>query len=76
MPELTIKYSDSKTLDELKKLAKSLNFSIKLKKDQKVKEVSIIKGDPNARTSELKTIFSNSNFDAKQLRKEAWSRKW
>lgn len=74
MPELTIKYTDKKTLDVLRELAKSLNFSIKLKKDKEVKTASIIPADPSIEISDIKEIFSKYNLNASKLRKDAWSR--
>ncbi len=42
--------------------------------NKKLKSI-LIPGDPSVDISELKEIFSGSNIDAKQLRKEAWERK-
>jgi hypothetical protein len=80
MPELIIKYKNKKTLEALKDFAKYFEFSvvtpqvISKGKTSKSKAVKIIPADSTIDTSELETIFSNKNLDAKQLREDAWLR--
>jgi hypothetical protein len=80
MSELTIKYKNKRTLDALLEFAKYFDFSIILpsKSKGKISEingVSIIRANNSIDTSELETIFSTNNFDAKEIREKAWKRK-
>jgi len=79
MPELIIKYKSKKTLNALLDFAKYFDFSIILpskskEKITKINGVSIIPSDSSIDTSELETIFSAKNIDARQLRQKAWQR--
>jgi hypothetical protein len=79
MPELIIKYKNKKTLDALLDFAKYFNFSIILpskskEKFKKINGVSIIPADSSIDTSELESIFSAKNIDAKALRQKTWQR--
>jgi hypothetical protein len=79
MPELIIKYKSKKTLDALLDFAKYFNFSVILpskSKEQitKINGVSVIPADSSIDTSELESIFSAKNIDAKVLRQKAWQR--
>ncbi len=74
MPELVIKYKNKKTLEALKDFAKYFEFSLVtpqvISKEKSIKSngVKIVPADKTINTSELETIFSNKNLDAKQLR--------
>jgi hypothetical protein len=75
MPELIIKYKSKKTLDALLDFAKYFDFSIILpskskEKITKINGVSIIPADNSIDTSELESIFSAKNIDAKELRQK------
>ena len=80
MPELIIKYKNKKTLEVLKDFSKYFDFSVVIpqiitkEKASGSNGVKIIPADKTIDTSELETIFSNKNLDAKQLRNEAWLR--
>ncbi len=79
MPELVIKYKSKRALDALIDFSKYFDFSVvlpaKLKKGQnKINGVTIIPADGTIDTSELETIFSNKNIDARKLRQDAWQR--
>lgn len=76
MPEVVIKYKKPETLKILKLLAKYLDFEIVPKnEDNKINGVSFIPGDKTIDIQELSKIFTGKNLDAKQLRKDAWTRK-
>jgi len=80
MPELIIKYKNKRTLDALLDFAKYFDFSVILpskskEKIIKINGVSIISADSSVDTSELESIFSTNNIDAKELRQQAWQRK-
>ena len=80
MPELIIKYKNKRTLDALLDFAKYFDFSVILpskskEKIIKIDGVSIISADSSVDTSELESIFSTNNIDAKELRQQAWQRK-
>lgn len=79
MPEIVIKYSDSKTLKVLKALSEYLNFTVSSTSEKKKKEFVIngipaIPGDKSVDISEMQEIFSGKNIDAKKLRQKAWQR--
>ncbi len=79
MPELIIKYKSKKTLDALLDFAKYFDFSIIMPSKSKgriakINGVSILKADSSVDTSELESIFSSKNIDAKELRHKAWQR--
>ena len=79
MPEIIIKYSDSKTLKVLKTLSQYLNFTLstpskKGKKEFFINGVPAIPGDSSIDISEMKEIFTGRNIDAKKLRQKAWQR--
>jgi hypothetical protein len=79
MPEITIKYNDSKTLKVLKTLSEYLNFTFstpskKVKKEFFINGVPAIPGDSSIDISEMRNIFTGRNIDAKQLRQKAWQR--
>lgn len=81
MPEITIKYSDSKTLKMLKALSEYFDFSVsapqKGKKDELVyiNGVPMVPGDTSVDISDMDAIISRNNMNAKKLRQEAWQRK-
>ena len=79
MPELIIKYKSKKTLEALLDFAKYFDFSIisstkSKEKSTKINGVSIIPADSSVDTSELESIFSAKDIDAKELRQKAWQR--
>ena len=80
MPEITIKYSDSKTLKVLKALSGYLNFTFSAapkkndKKELLINGVPAISGDNSIDISEMEKIFTGRNIDAKKLREKAWQR--
>jgi len=80
MPEITIKYNDSKTLKVLQALSELLDFTLSSAKKEKKRKipgnnVSITPGDPSIDISELNNIFTGKNIDAKELRSKTWQRK-
>lgn len=81
MKEIIIQYEESRTLEMLKSLAKYFDFRIVTKETTKKKAARLedsdgyVRGDKTIDTSDLTEIFSKGNWDAKQLREEAWSRK-
>jgi hypothetical protein len=79
MPEITIKYNDSKTLKVLKTLSEYMDFTFttppkKKKKEFFINGVRAIPGDSSVDISEMKKIFTGQNIDAKKLRQKAWQR--
>ncbi len=84
MPEVTIKYKNSKTLDALKELSKRFDFVISKPKSEKKKPlpentftingVTVIRGNPSIDISEMSDVFTGKNINAKELRKAAWQR--
>jgi uncharacterized protein YlxP (DUF503 family) len=79
MPEVIIKYKDSKTLKALKALSEYFNFTVATssknsKKNFFINGVSVIAGDSSVDMSEMDKIFSGNKVDAKQLRERAWQR--
>ncbi len=79
MPEITIKYHDSKTLKVLKTLSEYLNFTFSPTPKKKDKEffingVHAIPGDSSIDITEMQKIFTGRNIDAKKLRQKAWQR--
>ncbi len=81
MPEITIKYTDSKILKMLKALSGFFDFSVSAPKKGKKEELVYINGVPmvpgNASVdiSDMGAIISRNNMNAKKLRQEAWQRK-
>jgi hypothetical protein len=73
MPELVIKYKNKKTLNALTDFAKYFEFSI-IKPKEKITGLTIISGDNTIDTSELETVFTGKNLNAKQLRENVWQR--
>jgi hypothetical protein len=73
MPELVIKYKNKRTLNALMDFAKYFEFSI-VKPEKKVNGVTVILGDKTIDTSELETVFTGKNLNAKQLRESVWKR--
>lgn len=80
MPELVIKYKNKRTLEVLMDLARYFDFSVVVpqnvdkSKPTSINGVQIIPADSSVDTSDLKTIFSAKELDAKQLRTSAWQR--
>jgi len=84
MPEVTIKYKDSKTLEALKDFSKYFDFIISKPKNKKkealpkntftINGVTVIRGDSSIDISEMSDVFTGKNINAKELRKEAWQR--
>jgi hypothetical protein len=77
MPEITIKYNNSKTLKLLKELSEYLDFSFsqpRKSKNQTINGVTIIPGDKSADVSNMGKVFTGRNIDAKKLRQAAWRR--
>ena len=77
MPEVVIKYKKPETLKILKSLAKYLDFKVSSSKVDPVSinGVTIIPADKNVDPSDLTELFTRTNVDAANLRKEAWQRK-
>jgi hypothetical protein len=78
MPELIIKYNDSRTLQVLTDLAKYFDYEIAPSKSVKSnslgQDIVLIAGDSSINPDELTTIFTGKNLDAQSLRKETWKR--
>ncbi len=82
MPEVTITYKNSKTLEALKDLSKRFDFSISKPTKKEIPPentftingVTIIRGNPSIDISEMSDVFTGKNIDAKELRKAAWQR--
>jgi len=80
MPELIIKYKSKRTLKALMDFSKYFDFSVvvpsKSSKENSltINGVTVIPADNSIDISELETIFSNRNINAKQLRQDAWQR--
>ena len=79
MPEVTIKYKDSKTLKALKALSEYFDFTFsaaakKSKKEFFINGVPVIPGDSSVDTSAMNKIFTGKKIDAKQLRERSWQR--
>ena len=80
MPELVIKYTNKRTLAALMDFAKYFEFSIvtpspkQKEKSIKINGVTVLLADSSVDTSDLESIFSNKNLNAKQLRQDAWQR--
>ncbi|RLD50741.1 MAG: hypothetical protein DRJ05_19240 [Bacteroidetes bacterium] len=79
MPELIIKYKDSKTLEILNDLAKYFDYVISFPKPEKRKEIKIngvtlIEADDSIDITGLSNLFTGKNMNAESLRNEAWQR--
>ena len=79
MPEITIKYNNSKTLDILKALSGFLDFTFARpskppKKECFINGIPVIPGDNTIDMSEMNNVFTGKNIDAKKLREKAWMR--
>ena len=80
MPEITIKYTGSKTLKVLIALSEYLGFVISKpqKKEQKgliyINGIAVVPGDRSIDISDMSELISNNNMDAKRLRNDAWQR--
>jgi hypothetical protein len=79
MPELIIKYKDSKTLEILNDLAKYFDYVISSPKSEKKKEikingVTVIRADDSIDISDISKIFTGKNINAQSLRNESWQR--
>ena len=79
MPEITIKYQNSKTLKALKALSEFLDFTV-TKPSAKEKNnyifingVPVIPGDKSVDISDMGEIISRNKMDAKKLR-QTWQR--
>jgi hypothetical protein len=72
MPEIIIKYNDSKILQIMKDLSEYLNFSISDLNAEDTK--SFVPADESAEIEELRKMFSGKGLSAKKLRKSAWNR--
>jgi len=80
MPEIIIKYKNSKTLEVLNDLAKYFDFVISFPKSERKKEilingVTIIPADSSINISDMTEVFKGKNVNAEILRDEAWQRK-
>jgi len=79
MPEITIKYQNSKTLKALKALSEFLDFTFaKSPAKEKgsytyINGVPVISGDKSVDISDMGEIISRNHMDAKKLRR-AWQR--
>jgi len=83
MPEVTIQYSNPKTLKILKDLSKYFDFAVSSPKPPKKDEITIVNGVTMIRktssvaaidNAEMNAIMERSNMDAKELRSR-WQRK-
>ena len=80
MPEITIKYSSSKTLKVLKALSEYLDFSLSKPEKKKKEEfiyingVPVVPGDRTVDISDMGELIGRNKMDAIKLRKEAWQR--
>lgn len=80
MPEIIIKYKNSKTLEALNDLAKYFDFVISFPKSKRKKEilingVSVIPADDSIDISDMTEVFTGKNINAESLRTEAWQRR-
>jgi hypothetical protein len=80
MPEVTITYKNSKTLDALRDLSKYLDFVISMPAKQETKKGAIdVNGIVMTREggaideAEMSEVFTRNNFNAKELR-DKWQR--
>ena len=77
MPEITIKYQNSKTLKALKALSEFLDFTFTkaAPKDKAgyvyINGIPVIPGDKSIDISDMSEIISRNNMDAKKLR-QSW----
>ncbi len=80
MQEITIQYSNPKTLKFLKEVSKYFDFIISPPKPVDKKKETIVNGVTLVRSkgkiiqAEMEAIFTTNNIDAKELR-EKWQRK-
>ena len=78
MPEITIRYKSTKTLQALKEFARLWDFIIYPAKSEKelseVNGVTIIPADNSVDTTSLFKIFTGKKIDAKELRSK-WQRR-
>jgi hypothetical protein len=80
MPELIIKYKNKRALEALKDFSRYFDFSIIMptektkRKTIEINGVTIVAADSTVNTSELESVFSRGNFDAKQIREKSWQR--
>ena len=79
MPEITIKYKNSKTLQVLKDIAKYFDFVISAPKNKyentTVNGVTIVPANNSIEILGLKKVFTGKKISSKELRNEAWQRK-
>jgi len=79
MPEITIQYSNRKTLSLLRDLSKYFDFAIQdsitiEEKEESVNGVTLILPNDTVDISNLRKIFSSKGLNANQIRCEAWQR--
>ncbi|MEN6455205.1 MAG: hypothetical protein ABFD10_13180 [Prolixibacteraceae bacterium] len=80
MKEVVIKYKNPKTLEAIKALSKYLDFSVDIPKPVKrekleyINGVPAIPGDNSIDISELTSIFTGKELNAKNLRTLGWQR--
>jgi hypothetical protein len=81
MPVITIKYSNSKTLNMLKDISKYFDYEISthVKKIRRKRDLDtndyIVPADNTIDISDLFKIFLGKKINAKELRAKAWQRK-
>ncbi len=79
MPEVTIKYQNSKTLKALKALSEFLDFTFAKSSPKEkagyiyINGVPVIPGDKSIDISDMGEIISRNRMDAKKLR-QSWQR--
>lgn len=78
MPEVIIKYKNSKALQALKDFAKYFNFTISPntpgKERQSINGVTVIPADSSIQVSTLRKVFTGRNIEGADLRSRAWHR--
>ena len=80
MPELIIKYKNKRALDALIDFSRYFDFSIIMPSKKTKREVIEINGvtvltaDSTINTSELESVFSSGDVDAKKIRETTWQR--
>ncbi|OOQ58053.1 hypothetical protein [Mucilaginibacter pedocola] len=76
MPEVTITYKKPETLKILKGLAKYFDFKINVRsKESTLLDDILVPADKSADISELRSVFTGKDIDAKKLREQLWQRK-
>ena len=79
MQEITIQYSNPKTLKFLKEVSKYFDFVISApqpvdEKETVVNGVTMVRGKGKIDNTAMEKIFTSNNVDAKELRSK-WQRK-